>query len=426
MFKFTDGSIADETFFNENIPLNDKKRYIITDYGVRPDGKIYTRELQRLIDKIGENGGGIMVVPAGEFLSGGLFFSGGVDLFIEEGGVLKGSDDISDYPLTITRIEGETCKYFPALINVNGADGFFIYGKGVIDGNGLRSWKDFWLRKEWNENALNKDAQRARLVFISNSKNVFISGVTMRNSQFWNLHLYKCGRVKVTGTSFCSPCSDVRAPSTDAIDIDACSDVFISRCEINVNDDGIALKGGKGPYADTDENNGANERIVISDCKFLNCFGCLTCGSESIHDKNVILCDSQVLKTYNLLWFKMRPDTPQLYEHVLVSGIKGNAYNFINANPWTQYVDMKGRKTVPVSEVKNVTIENCDMKCYEYFNVNAEKPDYVLSDFVFLNLKINAVKYGNEKAEKELVLKRNVKIKIGNGYNVVPDSEFML
>lgn len=425
-FKFTDGSVADQTFFNCDIHFNDKKRFVITDYGVRDGERIYTRELQSVIDTASESGGGIVVVPKGTYKSGALYFKRGVDLLIEEGGTLKGSDDISDYPLTVTRIEGETCKYFPALINADGLDGFSLYGKGTLDGNGLRSWKDFWLRIRWNPNAVNKDAQRARLVFISNCKNVTVSGVTMQNSQFWNLHLYKSSRVKVIGVTFYSPSEGVRAPSTDAVDIDVCSDVFISRCRINVNDDGVALKGGKGPYADEDENNGVNERIVISDCEYENCFGCLTCGSESVHDKNVILCDCRVVKTYNLLWFKMRPDTPQIYENILVSGVSGNAYNFICANPWTQYLDLKGRKTVPPTIVKNIVVENCDIRCFEYFNVNAEKPDYELSDFVFRNLTIDSVKFGNEKAERELTTKNNVKIKLGKGYNIVPDSEFML
>ena len=71
-------------------------------------------------------------------------------------------------------------------------------------------------------------------------------------------------------------------------------------------------------------------------------------------------------------------------------------------------------------------MENCNIRCFEYFNVNAEKPDYELSDFVFRDLTIDSVKFGNEKAEKELTTKNNVKIELGKGYNVVPDAEFML
>ena len=42
-----------------------------------------------------------------------------------------------------------------------------------------------------------------------------------------------------------SPSAPVKAPSTDAIDIDACTDILIKGCTINVNDDAVALKGGK-------------------------------------------------------------------------------------------------------------------------------------------------------------------------------------
>lgn len=115
----------------------------------------------------------MIVIPKGTFLTGALFFRQGVDLYIEEDGVLLGSDDISDYPICDTRIEGQNCKYFAALINADGIDGFKMWGKGTIDGNGLRSWKAFWLRREWNPDCTNKDEQRPRLVYISNCTNVW-------------------------------------------------------------------------------------------------------------------------------------------------------------------------------------------------------------------------------------------------------------
>ena len=60
----------------------------------------------------------------------------------------------------------------------------------------------------------------------------------------------------------------MKAPSTDGIDIDFCKNVLIKKCFFDVNDDAIALKGGKGPYADADENNGGNENVLIEDCEF--------------------------------------------------------------------------------------------------------------------------------------------------------------
>lgn len=140
---FPDGTPVDGWFHNTSIPELTKlgKQYIITDYGIHDDGRIYTDNFQKLIDLVYNAGGGVIVIPHGTYMTGALFFRQGVNLYIEDGATLMGSDNISDYPVCKTRIEGETCQYFTALINASGIDGFTLCGNGTIDGNGLRSWK---------------------------------------------------------------------------------------------------------------------------------------------------------------------------------------------------------------------------------------------------------------------------------------------
>ena len=82
--------------------------------------------------------------------------------------------------------------YYPALINVDNVDNVFIGGNGSINGNGLKSWKAFWQRRKWNPNCLNKDEQRPRLLYISNSNNVTIFNLKLFDSHFWTNHIYKC------------------------------------------------------------------------------------------------------------------------------------------------------------------------------------------------------------------------------------------
>ncbi len=389
---FPDGTPIDAWFYDTNVPtLNESDRqYVITDYNIKNDGRIYTKQLQALIDLAAENGGGVIVIPPGTYLTGALFFRQGVDLYIADGGILKGSDDISDYPLCKTRIEGETCLYYPALVNAEGIDGFTMYGKGVIDGNGLRSWKAFWNRRKWNPGCTNKDEQRPRLVYLSDCSSVMIAGLQLQNSHFWTTHIYQSDHVKIIGCSFFSPVSPFAAPSTDAIDIDACTDVLVKNCYMEVNDDAVVLKGGKGPFADSDPENGANERIIVEDCRYGFCHGCLTCGSESVHNRNIILRRIEVTNANNLLWFKFRPDTPQHYEYISVDGIKGKVGNFININPWTQFFDLKGREDMPLSYGNNITMKNCDCECETFFCVNTNSEQYTLSDFNFENLRIKA------------------------------------
>ena len=278
---FPDGTVISNWFYDASIPdiENFENKYVITDYGVKDDGSIQTEKLQALIDKVSA-GGGVIVVPKGVFLTGALFFKQGVNLYIEDGGVLLGSDDISDYPVCDTRIEGQSCKYFSGLINVDGVDGFKMWGRGTIDGNGLRSWKAFWLRRQWNP-----------------------------------------------------------------------------------------------------------------DCTYDFCHSCLTCGSESIHNRNIIFRRSKVMDAMNLVWFKLRPDTPQKYEYILVEDINGKAENFVTALPWTQFFELGDGECVPLSYVDNITIRNCDFECDTYLNIRPDESQYILSNFKFEHLNVKSKKY---------------------------------
>lgn len=412
---FPDGTPIPEWFRQiDSVKIeNLGKQYKITDYGILNDGRIYTKELQSLIDKVASDGGGVIVVPQGTYLSGALFFKQGVHLHLLAGGTLMGSDDCSDFPLMKTRIEGESCIYYPALINADGLDGFTISGEGTIDGNGLRYWKHFWERRKWNPKCTNKDEQRPRLVFISNCKNVQIDGVHLQNSPFWTTHIYKCENVKLLRLYIFSPEKPVKAPSTDAIDIDVCKNVLVKHCYMSVNDDAIALKGGKGPWADDptkSEGNGGNENIIIEDCTYGFCHGCLTCGSESIYDHNIVLRRINVKDANNLLWLKMRPDTPQRYEYITVEEITGNVKNFLLIRPWTQFYDLKGRKDTPMSYSDNIVMRNIDLDCDVFFNVEPKTDQYILTNFTFENLNIRAKKPDFHQEYVDGFTVKNVKV----------------
>ncbi|MBQ9153723.1 MAG: hypothetical protein IJ130_07905 [Solobacterium sp.] len=388
---FPDGTLIDSWFYDTSVPsLNELgTQYSLKDYGIRDDGTVQTSAIQALIDRAAENGGGVIVVPEGTWISGSLYFPGNVNLYLEKNAVLKGSEHLRDYPLCTTRIEGQTCTYFPALINVINSDGFRLCGEGTVDGSGQIFWEQFWLRRAWNPECTNKDEQRPRLLYISESSDVIICGITFQNSPFWTTHIYKCDHVKYLRCRMLSPHEDIKGPSTDAIDIDACSDVLVKNCYMAVNDDAVALKGGKGPWADQDPDNGANERIIIEDCEYGFVHGCLTFGSEAIHCRNIILRRIHVSEGYNLLWMKFRPDTPQCYEYVLMEDISGKTANFLNINPWKQFFDLQGRNDLPVSSGTHVTLRNCSFDCDTFFNVKGSG-QYHLSDFTLENLEIRA------------------------------------
>lgn len=362
------------------------RQYVITDYGVRNDSSIVqTAAIQHVIDLVANEGGGVVVVPEGCYLSGALFFRQGTHLHVK--GRLKGSDRIIDFPIQTTRIEGETCPYFAALVNADGLDGFTITGNGTIDGNGLKYWQEFWIRRRWNPDCTNKDAQRPRLTYISHSQNVTIQDVHLINSPFWTNHIYKSHHVRFLDCYIYAPTENIwneepqrGAPSSDAIDIDACADILINGCYMHVNDDAVVLKGGKGTWADKDEANGPCERILIQNCRYGRVHGCLTLGSESLHDRNIILRNCHTERADRVLWLKMRPDTPQHYEYVLVEGITGYCKRFLFIHPWTQFFKPEHRDDMPLSRCNNIIMRNNKLNAETIYDV-VTSDKYELVDF---------------------------------------------
>ncbi len=388
------------------------RRYVVTEYGVKTDSTIVqTQALQGVIDRCAQEGGGVVVIPRGTFLSGSLFFKQGTNLLVEEGGKLKGSDRVENFAIKETRIEGETCKYFTALVNVDNVDGFVISGPGTIDGNGYHYWRQFWMRREWNRACTNKDEQRPRLVYISNSKNVTVQNVKLMNSPFWTNHLYKSERVKYLNCFIYSSTEGVKGPSTDAIDIDVCHDVLVHGCYMNVNDDAIAMKGGKGTFADKDPNNGPNYNVIIENCHYGKVHGCLTLGSESLKNHNIVLRNIVCDNVNRVLWLKMRPDTPQHYEYVTVENITGKTNSFLVIRPWTQFYNKQEREDMPLSQGNNIVMRNIDMTCRNFFDVGASDK-YALKDFTFEDIHVEDRK---NAFDSDLIENTTVKNVVING-----------
>lgn len=391
------------------------KRYVITDYGVKRDSNlVQTEQIQAVIDRAAKDGGGVVVIPEGVYLSGSLFFKQGVNLLVEEQGVLKGSDRIRDFKLVTTRMEGQTLKYFAALVNADGVDGFTIAGKGTINGNGRNYWEEFWIRRQYNRQCTNLEAMRPRLVYISNSKNVTVQDVKLINSPFWTNHLYRCEYVRYLGCHIFAPTSGIKAPSSDAIDIDVCQNVLVHGCYMSVNDDAVVLKGGKGTWADQDPNNGPNHNIIIEDCHYGRVHGCLTLGSESLHDRNVILRRCTFTDANRVLWLKMRPDTPQHYEYVTIEDVSGDCSSFLVVRPWTQFFKPENRPDMPLSTCNNITIRNAKVKSKNFFDVG-KSDKYKLTDFTFENCVVEDEKEAFDKTLIDNCVTKKLKIN-GDGY----------
>lgn len=387
-----DGTVVSDWFKDASVPAPETlgKIYKISDFGAISDPNIVQTELiQSVIDKAAADGGGVIVIPEGIYKSGALFFKQGTHLYVGRGGVLLGSESIFDFPVINTRIEGEVCPYFAALINIDHLDGFTLTGPGTIDGNGSPYWKAFRLRRTWNPKCTNKDEQRPRLVHVSHSSNVTIADVTLQNSPFWTCHSYKSDHLKLINLRIFSPIAPIRSASADGIDLDACHDVYVKGCRITVNDDAVCFKGGKGPWADKDPDNGSNENILVEEVFFDRTTGsCVTCGSECIQTKNIIIRNCTADHGQSLLQLKMRPDTPQHYEYIRIEGMKGSVAAVLSVGSWRQFFDLKDRKDTPISYGEHIVFKDLDLEANAFVRVNRLDEEYKVNDITFDNVKV--------------------------------------
>jgi alpha-L-rhamnosidase len=369
----------------------DRERLIILHTGAIPGGKILcTRAIQRAIDRLSRSGGGTVVVPKGVFLTGAIHLKPGVNLHIDRGGVLQGSTNVKHYPRTPTRIEGHTEPWCPAIVNASGIDHLRITGPGMIRGGGRPFWDAFWSRYNADHSTKNLDVYRPRNIFIQDCNDVLVSGIRLRDSGFWNLHLFRCQNARVRNVDIRAP---YPSPSTDGIDVDSCRYVLIEGCHISVNDDCVAIKGNKGPFAATMADIPPVEHVRVIDCTFGFGHGVLTLGSEACVVRDVVVENCRVKhsptarETNVLARLKLRPDTPQHYQDIHWRNIhvEGRC-ELLAIKAWTQYYDLKGQPP-PSQTVENITISDVTGTVADFGEINGP-PKSTVRNITIQNVKL--------------------------------------
>lgn len=153
----------------------------IRDFGVTGTGVSYdTLGIQAAIDFCASHqGGGVVHIPPGQYLTGTLHLRSNITLWVEEGAVLLGSTRQQDF---------EPGRWYTIL--AEGAENVEVTGGGVVTGQGSEFVVEFKEEKNimvsWNETGdCFGDECRPRLVGFIGCKNVRVRNVFLRDPAYW-------------------------------------------------------------------------------------------------------------------------------------------------------------------------------------------------------------------------------------------------
>lgn len=279
-------------------------------FGAAGDGRANeTAALQAAIDACARAGGGTVVVPAGNYVTGSLTLRSNITLYLDAGATLLGSEDPADYPVIRGRWEGREQLTYAPLIGGSGLTNIALVGRGTIDGRGAVWWG--WFRDK------SLAHPRPRLVSFADCTNLLIDGITLTNSPSWTINPVRCRNVTIHNVTVNNPDD---SPNTDGINPDSCRDVRISDCSISVGDDCITLKSGM--EAEDPALRAPCENITITNCTMARGHGGVVIGSEMSGDvRNVAITNCVFVGTDRGIRLKSRRGRGGVVEDVRVSNI---------------------------------------------------------------------------------------------------------
>jgi len=298
----------------------------VKESGITGDGKqIETQRLQQVIDSCHLSGGGTVFFPAGDYLSATLQLKDNVTLYLSAGARLIASDRKELYTIR-TNLSDTGSESTPMLIYAQGAKNIAIKGEGE-----LVAQPQYYQTPLGESDFIRDDIQAAKesgvellgwrwkepavtLVFLSECQDVSITGVQLKHSVFWTLHIHWCERVNMQGIYIYSDLE--KAANADGIDIDGCRNVTISDCIIETADDAICMKttNGTSGYRDC-------ENITVTNCVLTSTSCALKLGTESYGDFRYIHFTNCIIRNTNRgLGIFIRDGGTA--EHILFSNIR--------------------------------------------------------------------------------------------------------
>jgi polygalacturonase len=343
------------------LPVFKKDTFNIIEFGALNSPALNTKSIQAAINRCSENGGGVVQIPKGNWVTGPIQLKSNVNLHISKDAVLEFSKDKNLYPLVSGSFEGLETVRSRAPLSGENLENIAITGEGMVEGNG-DVWRPLgkdkqtdaqWAKKVSSGGVLSddgktwfpsagsklgqemsksgslshlktivdfmpiKDYLRPNLLVLTRCKSILLEGTTFKNSPAWCLHLLMCtdltlNRVNVNNPSW--------AQNGDGLDLESCKNVLVTHSVFNCGDDGICIKSGKDQEGRTRAM--PTENVTIQNDTVYHAHGGFVIGSEmSGGAKNIFVSNCTFIGTDKGLRFKTARGRGGLVSDIYVKDI---------------------------------------------------------------------------------------------------------
>jgi DNA sulfur modification protein DndE len=345
------------------IPHFKRDTFNILSYGAVADGfTLNSAAINKAIAECAKNGGGVVMVPRGSFVSGPIVMQSNINLHLANGALIIYTNDFNQYPLVSSSFEGVDAARCQSPLVAENLENIAITGQGIMNGNGFY-WrplkKDKMTESQWKAHqkayggvlsadgktwycspkALKaavtnnigkltegktikdfedvKDYMRPNMIRISQCKNVLIDGVKFENSPAWTTHITMSEHITVKNLTVKNAWYGA---NTDAIDLESCKNALLEDCHFDTGDDGITIKSGRD--ADGRKRGMPTKDVIVKNCIVYHAHGGFVVGSEmSGGVNNVFVSNCTFIGSDIGLRFKTTRGRGGMVENIYVNNV---------------------------------------------------------------------------------------------------------
>lgn len=350
-------------------PVFPKHTVNIRDHGAVAGGTtMNTQAIAKAIAACAEAGGGRVVIPAGDWLTGAIHLKSNIDLHLEQGAILRFSTNPTDYlPAVFVRWCGFECYNYSPLIYANNCENVAITGPGILEGQGKSWWpwekKERQLSEELYQMVLDgvpvekrvfarEGALRPQMIVTINCRNVLIEGIHTTSGPFWTIQITYCDNVIVRNISV-----DNEGPNNDGCNLDSSRNAIVEHCIFATNDDSVALKSGMNE--DGWRVGRPTENVIVRHCRAQRGHGGIVVGSDmSGGVRNIFVHDCDFSGSDIGIRLKSRPGRGGLVENLWYRDIDMDHIHQHAIIVHTDYRAFMGGTTGKAPIFRNIHIQN--------------------------------------------------------------------